>query len=165
MKCILTKEVNKRTESDFDFIVEFMKEINFFKNDKKLTYGEFRDIAASFEYERAAKGSELITYGTTVTNSDKFYIILSGAVKVMCRNPLISEWDWARNVYKALCEWKDKEFDKRVNKAMDLHFHRYHNHISKEAGMPCQELNSQNSLQKDGRLNGEKINILKNFEN
>lgn len=67
----------------------------------------------------------MINYGENVSNSDKFYIILDGKVSVLVKNPLIDEWEWAMSVYKALSLWKEKEFDKRVSRAMELYYTRY----------------------------------------
>ena len=54
-------------------------------------------------------------------NADCFFVILSGSVTVQIRNELIDSWDWAMSVYKALKEWKAKEFDKKVERQMAAH--------------------------------------------
>ena len=43
--------------------------------------------------------------------ANHFYVILNGSVSRKIRNPDIDEWDWAMSVFKALEEWKKKEFD------------------------------------------------------
>lgn len=131
-KNILTKDVGKRTEADIDFIVNLIQQIDFFREQKQLNYGELRDLASSFTYEKAASDKEIISCGHPVTNNDKFYIILDGTVSVQKRNPLIDDWDWAMSVYNALLDWKEKEFDKRIAKAMNLYFQRYQRDIARE---------------------------------
>ena len=69
--------------------------------------------------------TEIMRFGEQVTNDDKFYIILTGSVNVLSRNPLIDQWNWAMSVYNTLLEWKEKEFDKRVSKSMNFNFKKY----------------------------------------
>lgn len=49
------------------------------------------------------------------------YVVLSGAVSVRIKNPLIKTWDWAQKVKKSLEDWKVKVFDPKCERAMQMH--------------------------------------------
>ena len=54
-------------------------------------------------------------------NEDKqyFHIVIRGKVKLSKKNQdNIANWDWALSVYRSLLLWKEQEFDKKVNQAM-----------------------------------------------
>ena len=54
--------------------------------------------------------------------ADNFYVVLNGSVSQLVRNPIIDEWDWAMSIYKALVQWKRKDFDVKAHKAMLAYF-------------------------------------------
>lgn len=46
-------------------------------------------------------------------------MLLSGAVSVQDKKPLIEEWDWIKAVHNALLHLKAERFDFKVRKAME----------------------------------------------
>lgn len=92
-----------------------MQNVEFFKSKKQLNHIEYRDLSLALTYETHEPGSEIASYGS---RPDKFYIILSGVVSVLVRNEIIDHWDWAMSIYNALKDWKEREFDKRVQREM-----------------------------------------------
>lgn len=106
-------------------IIDLLRSIDFFNNNSSLTYGEMRDLAQSFTYETVESDAEIFQFGQPIDSQDKFYVILSGQVSVIIQNALIEKWDWAMSVYELLKNWKEKEFDVRVQKAMKISFEKY----------------------------------------
>ena len=48
-------------------------------------------------------------------------MLLSGSATIRCKNPWVKNWDWIKKVEDSLHEWKIKVFDKKVDKAMQIH--------------------------------------------
>lgn len=125
IKAALQKDAGKRTEADIEAVINLIKDVDFFRTKKMLSYGELRDLAQSLTFEQAPAGTDLILCGEKVTNKDKFYVILQGTVSVLIRNEVVDQWEWAMSVFNALKDWKEKEFDKKVAKAMRTHYERF----------------------------------------
>lgn len=152
IKAILSKDPGKRTEGDIEVIVNLIKGIDFFRTQKMLSYSELRDLAQSLTFEEVPKDTSLILCGEKVTNQDKFYVILQGTVSVLIRNEIVDQWDWAMSAYNALKDWKEKEFDKKVAKAMKAHFERYKREMEGKIDDTIQRASTkrQEELQKPG---------------
>lgn len=76
-----------------------------------------REIAQSLSFKEVQAGDELHNYSSQPKN---YYMILSGAVSIEIKNPIIDQWDWANNIYNKLQQWKREEFDKKVDREMRL---------------------------------------------
>lgn len=77
-----------------------------------------REIAQSISFKEFNAGDMILNYSTQPRN---FYMILSGQVSSEIKNPIIDQWDWANNIYHDLLNWKKNEFDKKVEREMQMH--------------------------------------------
>ena len=50
IRIILQKAPTKRTEVEIDRVIKLLQSFDFFKNNKKLTYSNYRDLAQMMTY-------------------------------------------------------------------------------------------------------------------
>ena len=115
IRIILQKNPADRSEKDIDRLIHFLKEIDYFKNNKELTYGDYRELSQLFTYREYDTNCVIYSKGDIPRH---FFILLNGRVSQIEKNEIIDEWDWAMSVYKGLLEWKLQEFDPKLAQAI-----------------------------------------------
>lgn len=115
VKLILKRPPYQRKEHDLDKLVSFLQGYDFLRDQKKLSYSDFRELAQSLTYKEYEKDTDVYKYGDV---PEHFFIVLTGSVSHQVRNEVIDEWKWANNIYQALLQWKNEEFDVKVRKEM-----------------------------------------------
>ena len=93
-------------------MIALLKDIDFFNNNKQLTYSDYRELAQLMTYVEFEQDQFIYKSGDTAEN---FYVILNGQVDQKMKNPVIDQWDWAYSIYEALLDWKKNEFDEKVS--------------------------------------------------
>lgn len=89
--------------------------MDYFRSNKDLRYGDFRDLAQMIAYREYEADTFVYKKGDEPEN---FYIVLNGQLAEEERNQIIDSWDWAMSIYKGLLEWKKKEFSPKLSKAI-----------------------------------------------
>jgi len=82
-----------------------------------LSHRDYIELAQGMTYCETEKNHVIYNHGDTPKN---FYMIVSGSVSTNVKNEIIENWDWARSIYMRLIDWKQKEFDKKVQKELAL---------------------------------------------
>lgn len=106
-----------RSEKDTARIVKLLKSQEIFK-DKQFSNQEFRELADNLTFREYQADEVIYSYDHQPKN---FYMVLSGQVNIEIKNPDIDQWDWANDIYKSLDQWKEKEFNLKVEQQMRLH--------------------------------------------
>lgn len=63
IRIILQKDPNQRTETEIDRVIKLLQSFDFFKNNQKLTYCDYRDLAQMMTYEEFEKESCIYDIG------------------------------------------------------------------------------------------------------
>ena len=74
---ILKKSPKQRSEDDLDHVIKMLQGLDFLRQNKNITYKDYRDLAMLMEYEEFQKDEPVYQIGET---PEKFYVILSGSV-------------------------------------------------------------------------------------
>lgn len=117
IRIILQKNPSSRTEREIERLIELLQSFEFFSQNKKLSYIEYRDLAQLLTYKEFKKDTFIYEQGQEVEN---FYVVLNGSVNQVEKNPKIDSWEWGMSVYRALLDWKVKEFDPKAKKHLML---------------------------------------------
>lgn len=99
-------------------MIALLKSFEFFRNNRQLSYGDYRELAQLMTFKMFQKDSPVYMKGEI---ADNFYVVLNGSVSEQIKNPIIDDWEWALSVYMVLQEWKTKEFDPKAKKASMIH--------------------------------------------
>ena len=114
IRIILQKDPTIRSEIEIDRVINLLKSFEFFQNNKKLSYVDYRDLAQMMTYQEFDPGSTIYDFSEV---ADKFYVLLNGQVIEEIKNPNIDQWEWANSVFLALQDWKQSTFDPCAKKA------------------------------------------------
>lgn len=85
-----------RSSESIDQLAQLLKDHQFFKNHKELSYDDLQDVASYLKFEQCNGLENVITYGEIGT---KFFIILEGVVRIEKPNPLIENYTFLRRDY------------------------------------------------------------------
>lgn len=67
-------------------MIALLKDIDFFNNNKQLTYSDYRELAQLMTYVEFEQDQFIYKSGDTAEN---FYVILNGQVDQKMKNPVI----------------------------------------------------------------------------
>ena len=79
-----------------------------------MTASDLKDLAGALKYQKTLAMDNCITFGE---KGENFYIIIQGIVSVSIPNPQIKERALQLRDFEQLLEWKEKEFDPKVERA------------------------------------------------
>lgn len=77
VRIILQKKPPLRTEKEIDYLIKYLQDIDFFKSNKDLSYGDFRDLTMMLHYREYDADTIIYSKGDV---PDNFYIVLNGSV-------------------------------------------------------------------------------------
>jgi hypothetical protein len=103
----ILKKRHKKTAGDLDLIDEKFDSVKFFQEYKqKLDTENFQKLLKQLEYEKVSKNQILFRKGQ---RGDKFYIILTGSVKVYIHKPIEEKKKLSKNEKATLRRFLDEE--------------------------------------------------------
>lgn len=117
IRIILQKDPTERSEREIERVIELLQGFEFFSKNKKLSYSEYRELALLMTYKEFSRDSFIYEQGQ---DAESFYVVLNGSVSEVEKNPKIESWDWAMSAYRALLDWKAKEFDPKAEQKLML---------------------------------------------
>lgn len=47
-------------------------------------------------------------------------MVITGQVNIEIKNPEIDQWEWANSIFNGLKEWKETDFNKKVENQMRI---------------------------------------------
>ena len=83
-----------------------------------LDFKDYEVLSNQLYYKEYQEDDTVFDIGSDV---NQFHMLLSGSILVKRRNPHIKNWDRMKAIEQSLLEWKVKIFDKKVEKAMQIH--------------------------------------------
>ena len=83
---LISKCAKDRTEHETENIIDFLKSLQFFKKNNKLTYLHYRDYCTMLTYKEYEVGEDIYQMGDVPQG---IYIVLSGSVTSVIRNEVI----------------------------------------------------------------------------
>lgn len=108
-----------RKESEVAKLVKFLKGLSHFQQGHDLVQSkDYIELTNCMYFNEYEEGQVIYDIGM---EPNQYFMILSGSVSIKVKNPHIKNWDWARKMFNSLNEWKSKVFDKKVEKAMQIH--------------------------------------------
>ena len=87
------------------------------KHQAELSEEDLQELTQALSYRDVEADTEIYRYGD---EPRYFFMVVKGQVSRQVRNPGIPDWDWAMSIYQGLLEWKEREFDYKVQQKMLL---------------------------------------------
>lgn len=111
VKQILRMPAVSRTDAQFDKVIQFLKQLDVFKDDlNDFDYQDWKELAQAMNIKACSDGQMIYDLHDS---PKQFYIVLSGQVITKIKNPKINKWDWIKQTLDGLLQWKTMIFDKR----------------------------------------------------
>lgn len=74
----MQKEPSSRSEKEYDRVIALLQGIDFFKQNKQLSYSDYRELAQLMTYVEFDRDQFVYKSGDTPEN---FYVILNGQIE------------------------------------------------------------------------------------
>ena len=109
VKPILSGCVGSRTVNQTEVAYHYIKNLKFFKNKSSLNSADLLELAGQFKMDECKKDKCVVV--TPCGGPIKFFVILSGVVRVRRYNSAMINFESKLQEYNDLVEWKKTEFD------------------------------------------------------